>query len=356
LLDNILLTPGYPLNWSTGGATPTCFGLQDPEFTEYDLSSFSLMCLNNSQGAPVVYQNTCYSNTTTGKGESLLVPYSQALNYTTVATLLGTNGTYGFSFSATPVITVSFNETQQNPLNLSITATGLGSPLAGGSLTYSLIRVNSTGTYPSYTIQNGNLTLNSQGTASQVFNPPINGTTDTYAILVCAQLSGLVGIGYHTHNSYGSCYPIPVVSNISTANVTIAHSRDIISSSSSDTLNYNATFMILEEDLTFGQMLLSNPSGSISPGSPQSLTIFNSTQYSITQSGILVVSYSKNSTASGIVLMPWGVSALAFPVVFGDNPTGKEWVTTDIREVVVDVVTYEATLAMWSIQGYQVIS
>jgi hypothetical protein len=114
--------------------------------------------------------------------------------------------------------------------------------------------------------------------------------------------------------------------------------------------------MILAEDFTFGQMLLSNPTGSISVGSPQSLTIFNSTQYSITQSGILVVSYCKNATASGIVLMPWGVSALAFPVVFGESPSGRDWVTTDMREVIVDEISYEATLALWSIQGYQVIS
>jgi hypothetical protein len=54
--------------------------------------------------------------------------------------------------------------------------------------------------------------------------------------------------------------------------------------------------------------------------------------------------------------MPWGLSSLAFPVVFGTEPTGQEWVATDIRTVLVNGIAYQAKLALWSIEGYQVIA
>jgi hypothetical protein len=53
--------------------------------------------------------------------------------------------------------------------------------------------------------------------------------------------------------------------------------------------------------------------------------------------------------------MPWGMSSMAFPVTFGEDPLGKEWVATDIRQVLVNNIAYQAKLALWSLQGYQVI-
>lgn len=44
LLDNMLLNPGSPLDsnsttfWGRTNSTPTSFGLQDPEFTQYELA------------------------------------------------------------------------------------------------------------------------------------------------------------------------------------------------------------------------------------------------------------------------------------------------------------------------------
>jgi hypothetical protein len=54
--------------------------------------------------------------------------------------------------------------------------------------------------------------------------------------------------------------------------------------------------------------------------------------------------------------MPWGISSLSFPVVFGGNPLVREWVATDMRQVTVNGVSYQAKLALWSQQGYQVVS
>ena len=53
--------------------------------------------------------------------------------------------------------------------------------------------------------------------------------------------------------------------------------------------------------------------------------------------------------------MPWGISAMAFPITFGDNPFDREWVATDIRQVIVGNIAYQAKLALWSLEGYRVI-
>ena len=58
LLDNMLLNPGVPLDWGKSNCTPTGFGLQDPEFMQYRLSSFSLMRLLSSSGNRVYYSQT----------------------------------------------------------------------------------------------------------------------------------------------------------------------------------------------------------------------------------------------------------------------------------------------------------
>ena len=49
LLDTMLLNPGSPSNWGQENSTPTYFGVQDPEFTQYQLSPFSLMRLSSAQ-------------------------------------------------------------------------------------------------------------------------------------------------------------------------------------------------------------------------------------------------------------------------------------------------------------------
>ena len=48
--------------------------------------------------------------------------------------------------------------------------------------------------------------------------------------------------------------------------------------------------------------------------------------------------------------MPWGVSSLAFPVTFGGNPTGQGWVATDMRQVTIGGVAYQAKLGLWNLK------
>jgi hypothetical protein len=67
--------------------------------------------------------------------------------------------------------------------------------------------------------------------------------------------------------------------------------------------------------------------------------------------GVLIVTYKDVTGNYGIVLMPWGLGSLAFPLTFGRNPVGQEWVTTDIRQVILDGIAYQAQLSLWQLQG-----
>ena len=356
LLDNMLLNPGVPLDWGKSNCIPTGFGLQDPEFTQYRLSPFSLMRLNYSAGEPVYYSKTgqWYSNITMGFGKSLLVPFNEAVNYSTATRLLGVNGTYGFCLTITPIITVSISEIQSNPLKLAVNVMGAGFPLANANISYCFLTVKATGgegAYPSYTIDYGTNLTDSQGSAYLSF-PSFDGTEESYVLIVYAHLSGLVGVGYHEHVQYDESYVVPFISDFETKTVLIAHSWDVHGEGSSAEISYNATFVLLTEDFSLREMPLENSTGRINSGDGKP---YNNITIPTYNPGILVITYRKSAQQSGIVLMPWGISSMAFPVTFGEDPIGKEWVATDIRQVLVNNIAYQAKLALWSLQGYQVI-
>ncbi len=358
LLDSMLLSPGYPLNWGRLNGTPTSFGLQDPEFTQYRLSPFSLMRLNYTPGEPVYYEKTgqWYSNITMGFGQSLFVPYNQVMNYSYATKLLGINNTYGFSLTMTPIVAVTINEVQFNPLNLSVNVYGSGFPLAGANISYSFVTVQATGgegAYPSYTIDYGTALTNDQGTVYLSF-PGFDATEESYALLAYANLNGLVGAGYHERVQYQGSYVVPIVSDFETGNVLIAHSYDVHEGDDPAEISYNATFVLLSEDFTLREMPLENSTGKLGKinygyGKPyQNITI------STDNPGLLIITYRKSAQESGIVVMPWGISP-PYPVSFGDNISGREWVATDTRQVLVNGMTYQAKLGLWSLEGYQVI-
>jgi hypothetical protein len=358
LLDNMLLNPGSPLDseyttfWGRSNSTPTSFGLQDPEFTQYELSPFSLMRLNYSLGKPIPYSKTgmSYSNNTVG-GASLLVPFNELVNYSTVAGLLGINGTYGLSLTITPIVTVNISLVQPNPLILAVTVTGNGYPLANATVSYCLVNVTGQTQIPSYTINSGTNTTNSQG---QAFLPlGFDGTQASYAMIVSARLSGLVGAGHYIHSLYGSDYVVPFIADFNNGSVLLAHSGDVYGGTNQTTIGYNATFVLLTQDFTLGEMPLGNVAGNITSGSGQPYSNVTIPANNTGIPGVLAITYEENQTNSGIVLMPWGVSSMSFPVVFGGNPLTNEWVATDTRQVVIGGVSYQAKLALWSLQGYQ---
>jgi hypothetical protein len=363
ILDNMLLNPGIPEDWGKSNCTPYGFGLQDPEFTQYRLSPFSLMRLMSVAGEPVYYSKTgqYYSNVTVGFGNFLLVPFTEAINYSLATRLLGINGTYGFRLTVTPIVTVSISKLQSNPLTLSVNVKGAGFPLSNAIVSYCFINVEPTGgeeNYPAFTTNYGNATTNAEGSVILSF-PDVDETKESYVLIAYAHHSGLIGTGYYEHILNKENYVVPFISNFGneSGEVLLAHSWDVHGGDNPAEITYNATFVLLTEDFTLREMPLgAGKVGSLNYGQdPQHA--YEKITIPTYNPGILVVTYRKsaNPQDSGVVLMPWGLSSMAFPIVFGDDPSGKEWVATDIRQVIVNNVAYQAILALWSLEGYSVV-
>lgn len=359
LVDNVLLNPGYPTSWGSSNSTPTSFGLQDPEFTQYRLSPFSLMRLNSLAGSPIYYPKTgqTYSNITMGFGNFLFVPYSEVINYSTVSTLLGTNNTYGFQLNIVPIVNVSISEFQSsNPLIVSVNVTGRGFPLTNANLTYCFLTVSlqGGGSYPSYTTSYGSAYTDEKGMAFLSF-PTVTDPNTSYGLIVYAHISGLTGMGYCERVSSAQQYVIPLIEDFGSRTVIIAHSYDVHYLGPPEAeISYNVTFVLLAEDFTLREMPIDNSTGEVGNVNYGYGWPYGEVTIPTDNPGILVISYRKSANEGGIILMPWGISAMAFQVAFGADMNGKEWVATDTREVTVNNVAYQASLALWDLRGYQV--
>jgi len=356
LLDNMLLTPGIPIDWGQNDELPTGFGLQDPEFTQYRISSFSLMRLNSASGTAVYYPKTglTYSNITIGNQNFLLVSEASAINYTTALDLLGIRNQYGFQLSVNPIITVSITEVQaENPLRLLINAYGTGFPLANARVSYCMISVSLLGSHPDYIINYGTEVTNEEGSVTLEF-ADIKSSTSSYSLIAYVYAGGLLGVGYHERVSYDEAYIIPLIDNISEGRVLIAHSFDIeYDDPPSAEVKYNATLVYLAEDFSLREMPLENAYGHVNSGEGFPYEVVN---IPTDTPGILIITYKKSAQLGGLIMMPWGVSSLAFPIVFGGDPATQEWVATDMRQITVGGIAYQATIALWSLEGYQVVS
>ena len=282
----------------------------------------------------------------------MVTPNAYALNYSEALRLLGVNGTYGFQLSLTPDITVSVTETHScSPLTLAVTATGSGFPFSHATITYCLIQVTLGQTeaqYPTYVVLNGTATGDQQGTASVSF-PSVTDSSQVYAFIACAHLDGIVGVGYHTRVSESDQKVVPILQDMGSQTVVLAHSYDLNNSEApTASLKYNATFVISKQDYSLSQLSLTS--------SPHSYGIVMSGRENPTQNvtlpacttGILIVTYQESPDHGGVIMMPWGVDALAFPISFGGNPEQQDWVATDLRQVIIGDVTYQAKLSVWS--------
>ena len=361
LLDNMMLNPGYPMSWGTSGEDPTSFGLQDPEFTQYRLNPFSLMRLQSFTGTPFTYPRTgvTYSNLSMGFGNFLFVPYTTAINYSTATRLLGTNNKYGFQLSITPIVTISIEETHAaNPLTLTINVAGAGFPLPNADVSYCFLKVNEKGGQkePSYASLFGTTYTDDVGSA--VVNIQNVDANTAYAFIVYAHTSGLVGTGYHERVSGDKQYVLPLIDSFEDRRVLLVHSYNVHDFGPPESsVFFNATFVLLTEDFTLREMPMENSTGKLGKvvygqGTDKQWSNVTIPTYN---PGILIATYQSNNEY-GVVLMPWGISSMAFPISFGISPTEAEWVTTDARQVIVGGIAYQAKLALWSLQGSQVIS
>ena len=363
LLDTILLNPGLPANWGQSDNTPVGFGLQDPVYRQYLISPFSLMRLSSSTELNVYYPrlDTYYSNLSAGFGGYLYVPKNLALDESTASKLLGINGTYGFQINLIPTLTISIQKISSgSPLKFAVSVDGIGSPLADSPMKYNLITVNQDGNqYPSYTLAKGSTITDAAGQTEITFSG-VNGDVQSYTLIIYSNLNGLKGVGYYVHvPTSASKSVIPLIDSLADQDIMLVHSDSLGTHQvypDSTELSYNASFLILAENYSLQPIQLDQPSkvGKLTYGSGLDqdyayLTIPNT-------NGILIITSKNTSTGDyGLVLMPWGLGSLAFPLTFGGDDTGHDWVTTDIRQVTVGGITYQARLELWelSFQGVQ---
>jgi len=362
ILDNILLNPGFPLEmegdkpieWGKRDDSPSVFGLQNPEFTQYRLSPFSLMRLQSSIGTPVycTITNRTYSNITLGFGSYLLVSMNKTVSYDDAAKLLGIYGMYGFQLTLTPIVNVEIEEANAgDPLTLTIKVTGRGVPLAHAEVSYALLKVkeDSEG-FPTYDMITGAVPADNMGVLNLNFSSVCTG--DSYAFLAYAKAGGLIGFGCRQRPLGFDAFLVPLVESFNDRRVTVVRNFDLRNESSTVPFNFTASFMYVCEDLTIRRL-----EGYIYRGNITSIKpIVNFTVPK--DAGILIISYKGYYGADavyGITMMPWGINMMAFPVVFGGDISNSVWVATEIRSVLVGDISYEAKLAMWSLEGYEVI-
>jgi len=291
-----------------------------------------------------------------GFGNYLLMPYSDVLSYSTALKLLGIDNKYGFQLTLTPVVTVTVTETSaRSPLSFSVDVEGTGFPLAYARVSYYLFLVSLSGggAYPSYTVRSGVTETNEQGIASVPF-ADVTDASLCYTFIAYAHLGGLSGVGYTERNSADNNYIVPFVGNASERTVLIAHSWDVHEFGPPVAeLKYNATFVIFTEDFSLREVPLDNATGSINYGEGYP---YGEVTLPDDNSGILIAAYRKSANEGGVVMTPWGLSSMGFSISFGGDSSKQEWVATDMRQVLVNGIAYQAKLALWSLEGYQVIA
>jgi len=370
ILDSISLSPGSLTGNSQYWATTNniqnlgLFGLQDPNQEGYVIDPFSLMRLNASNaGTPAraLFNGVWYSNVTMApSGSYLFVPFSSVVNYTRAAQLLGINGSYGFQLAIFPTLNVSMSQVRANPLQICVTVTGSGLPLAGASLNYYLINSTNGSKYPKFQILPSASVAYTGATGSALLNfSSVNAGICAYALVVYANLKGLSGVGYlvSTHPLMTNKI-IPAVGSFSDGegNATIL----LAPSPSNAKLSFNATFLILCPSISSAvQLFIHNSTTSFFTVTGQLNSANQYAQIQIpnnNQTGILVITYNSTATGSGISLLPWGIGSLGYTIVYGSaipSSSNKDWVTTDVRQVMVAGESYQFKMTLWSLAGYQ---
>jgi hypothetical protein len=265
-----------------------------------------------------------------------------------VTSLLGINGTYDFQLAITPTITVDISKVPDAYLKLKIQAYGTGFPLSNAYLNYLMFWANTSSPdeYPilNYDFTSDILQTDSSGIAFKEFSSLSSGTAFTF--IVKASTAGIRGIGYlsqETVTNAGSLIPYIQSYDKGTANVSLTQNPQ----TGMGSLYFNASFYALPDN--FVPIPAGTFAGSVNNTTPsQNLQIITDNQ-----TGFLVVAYG-DGNSYGMVITPLGVNSIGVSVTFGANPFGKNWVATDLRQVLIGDIAFQAKLSLWSLQGYGV--
>jgi hypothetical protein len=170
-----------------------------------------------------------------------------------------------------------------------------------------------------------------------------------------AYLDGITGVGYYEHSPVGNQSIVPFLGPLSTQNVTLAQSQDVpYTSVQNNTLYYNTTFILESQNYALQETSLgsSNSFGFVTSGTGNPNISISMGTFT---PGILAIAYDSSGN-NGVAMVPWGFSALGFSMTFGGTPINHGWVATDLRQVQINGVSYQAKLSLWSEQGHQEVS
>jgi len=358
IANTLLLSPGDPVGWGQSNDIPFAFGLQDAERAGYSLDAFSLSRLSYAQ--PLVYYSKTglwYSNNSlTGGAGALLVPVTEAVNYTTAARLLGVEDSYAFRLTITPTLNVSLMELNLNPLRIRVDVRGLRGAVSDVTFSYFLYHaVPGAGQYPSFQALSGISRTDTTGSVTLEF-PSVDGSQFAYSIIVYARVGGLSGVGYRCRDSIGDNKIIPFVEDFQSRVVLFAHSWDVHNFGPPvAALHFNATFFSLTQDFQLREIQMPDSGGFVRSGLVNYGEAYEYVRAQIpTQSaGILVVAY-RWGNSFGIVMMPWGIGVLGFSAMYGGDPSSADWVAVELRQVTINRVSYQAKVAVWK-TSYQTV-
>ncbi len=357
LMNTICLSPGNPTDWGETNDTLLGFGLQDPEAGGYALSPYSVMRLatsNSSGGSQLVYYpktGLYYNNLSANYGHGILTPVGDCVNYTDAAELLGINRTYGFSIEISPILEVSVSTVPDDHLVLKVDVRGSGLPLSGATLKYNLFHVKSGSTYPYSFAYSGVNQTGSSGSALIEFTE-IDESNDAYSFIVYANIGGVTGNGYYTHNTIDdeNQLVIPFIEDYDQGIVLLAHSWDVNGAGSPPVpeVKYNATFFALTSDFQLQQIEIVNSTGHLLYGEGEP---YFTTQLPVSEVGFLLISYKRDANRMGTVIMPWGIGTLGVSTSFdsGITPSGYDFVATELRQVTIDGISYQVKVSAWKL-------
>jgi len=250
-----------------------------------------------------------------------------------------------------------------NPLKFEFRVAGGGAPLGGANLTYLIFWANTTKTnqedvdVPLLNFTSRSLVTDSLGIAYKEFSSDpylrVDSNRTAYTVIVRANVGGLYGVGYKSRETITSSGNIiPFIESYENGTVLLAHKFGKNDPSGNQgAVFFSATFYILPESFSPIIYEIENSSGLVNYGQGKP---YQRISIPTSNPGFLVVAYRKGNQY-GMVVMPWGIGTIGISVVFGDDPSGREWVATDMRQVLVGNIAYQARLALWSLQGYRVI-
>jgi len=360
LMNTICLSPGNPTDWGETDTSLLGFGLQDPEAGGYALSPYSIMRLrasNSSGDSQLVYYSKTglyYNNISDNYGNSILIPIGDCVNYTTATELLGINKTYGFRVDITPTLDISISQVAVSPphnhLILKVEVRGSGLPLSDATLNYYLFQVESGGggSYPSIKAYSGVEQTDSSGSVLIEFDE-VHESNDPYSFTVYASLSGVNGVGHYSYDTVdGLELVVPFIQDFDQGTVIIAHSFDVHNYTETPVpeVKYNATFFVLNQNFQLQEVQIENSTGHLVYGEGWP---YFTTQLPASEVGLLFVSYRRDANRMGSVILPWGIGTLGVSVSFGGDPTGYDFVATELRQVIINGISYQVKVSAWKL-------